>query len=35
MTGVKAARMNAIEWSSGDMRDFLRADDDLDVLSRI
>jgi len=32
VTGVEAARMNAIECSSGDMRDFLRADDDLGVL---
>jgi len=35
VTGVKAARMNAAGWSLGDMRDIFRADDDLDVLSRI
>jgi len=35
MTGVKVAKMNAIEWSLGGVRDFIRANDELDILSRI
>jgi len=35
MMGVEVARMDVVEWSWGDVGDFLSANDDLDIFSRI